>query len=421
MIFNYLVFKSKLYKPVVIHNKKFIKYSVLEKDPTFFGIQDCFLINRKKPYFYFSGTHSIPMLEKFEESPVFKKLKYFPNIDFYFYEPLTHYVSTNTKSNIPHILNINNYEDEIKSIRSKELDSISEWVEKHKLKNIRVFCTELNSDKHYSTVYPNLNLKCADVFSISHSIECNNSNKVFRKVKPEEITKKFICLSWRYDIVRHMFISYLTEKNILKDSNVSFLFKISNDKLKSNVWTSWAEFSFKHPEFFEDVLNGNTKLQNLVPLSLDVENPVAVDDQALDAAVSPSKNILHTHRPDSQYNESCISLILESRFTQPWANISEKTLNAILLRKPFIIIGAPGVLSMLKDMGFKTFNDFWDESYDNIFLNDDRLVSICNLVNKLSNMSIEEMRSMYEKMDHILEHNFKNIKKIEKFYKTLSK
>lgn len=421
MLFNYLLFKLDDYTPIVIYNKKIIKYSVLERDPTFYGTHKNFLSKRKKPYFYFCGTHSIPMLETIKNTPIFKKLKYFSNIDFYFYEPLTHYDITSNKRYVPHVLHIDNEPYEIANIRSKELDSISKWADENKITNLRVFCTDYKSDEHYQPMYSNLKLKCVDVFSVAHADACRNTNQFFQKSKSEDITKKFICLSWRYDIVRHMFISYLAEKDILKDSNVSFMFKVSNKVLKSNIWTSWRETSFKHPEFLDAVLNGNEKLQNLVPLSLDAENPIAVDDQSANASADPSKNILHTHCPHKEYNESCISLILESRFAQPWPNISEKTLNAILLRKPFIILGAPGTLSMLHDMGFKTFNEFWDESYDKTFLNTDRLVSICDLVEKLSAMSIEEMRSMYENMDHILEHNFKNIKKIEKFYKRIAK
>ena len=44
--------------------------------------------------------------------------------------------------------------------------------------------------------------------------------------------------------------------------------------------------------------------------------------------------------------------------------LSEKIFKPIYCCQPFIVFGNPGTLKELHNLGFKTFSDFWDESYD---------------------------------------------------------
>lgn len=85
--------------------------------------------------------------------------------------------------------------------------------------------------------------------------------------------------------------------------------------------------------------------------------------------------------------------------------ITEKTYILMLQRKAFIIYGQHGVLDKLHAMGFKTFNDFWDEEslkQPNI---QDRIDAICDIVEKLLKMSDSEFKQMQSDMQSILDHN----------------
>jgi hypothetical protein len=84
--------------------------------------------------------------------------------------------------------------------------------------------------------------------------------------------------------------------------------------------------------------------------------------------------------------------------------------------RPFVIAGAPGTIKMLKDMGFKTFDRWWDESYDDVVGNKERLVKLCETIDYINNFSIEEMREIYKEMTPILKHNVENFAKIEDWY-----
>ena len=44
--------------------------------------------------------------------------------------------------------------------------------------------------------------------------------------------------------------------------------------------------------------------------------------------------------------------------------LTEKIARSIVMGKPFIVLGDRGMLAELRSLGFATFSDFWDESYD---------------------------------------------------------
>jgi hypothetical protein len=103
--------------------------------------------------------------------------------------------------------------------------------------------------------------------------------------------------------------------------------------------------------------------------------------------------------------DSCINLVTESSFVGNELFLSEKILKPILSYQPFIVFGPYGYLNRLKEYGFKTFSDFWDEGYDNIESPHDRIDVLINLVRTLNNLSIEEMNELYQKTKNICIYN----------------
>lgn len=73
------------------------------------------------------------------------------------------------------------------------------------------------------------------------------------------------------------------------------------------------------------------------------------------------KNLLSLQQ---NYLTSRFSIITESQYSEPRGIISEKTFNAIVALHPFVIIGSAGSLKEIKRLGFKTFPNYFDESYD---------------------------------------------------------
>jgi hypothetical protein len=105
------------------------------------------------------------------------------------------------------------------------------------------------------------------------------------------------------------------------------------------------------------------------------------------------------------YEKTYFSIVPETLFYETGTYISEKTLKPIAHLHPFILVGRPGILKTLKSYGFKTFDEFWDESYDDIENNSDRIIKIYELIKSLITKSNEEWDEMMKKMFHILEYN----------------
>ena len=60
----------------------------------------------------------------------------------------------------------------------------------------------------------------------------------------------------------------------------------------------------------------------------------------------------------------------------------------------------------MKNDGFKTFSEFWDESYDNETDHQKRFIKIFEIIDYIESLSIEECKDMYVRMDEILKHNY---------------
>ena len=97
-------------------------------------------------------------------------------------------------------------------------------------------------------------------------------------------------------------------------------------------------------------------------------------------------------------------------------HLTEKTTRALTLGIPFIMISSPYSLKALREHGFKTFGDFWDESYDNIIDWDERYKMIESIVLQLSNYSIEKCNEIYKEMLPILKHNRNRYLELNKYW-----
>lgn len=102
--------------------------------------------------------------------------------------------------------------------------------------------------------------------------------------------------------------------------------------------------------------------------------------------------------------DSWVQVISETYFYDDYETLflSEKTFKVIASSQPFIILGNKGSLRELKKMGYRTFGDFFDESYDELD-GCDRMNAILQILKDID--KIEDKLSWFESMKDILEHN----------------
>ena len=109
----------------------------------------------------------------------------------------------------------------------------------------------------------------------------------------------------------------------------------------------------------------------------------------------------------NNYKNTYISLVTETFFYEDDYIVTEKVYKPMSHFHPFIILGSPYTLKYLRSMGFKTFGDFWDESYDEELDNDTRFEKVFNLIMYFNKIPIEELHDLYTGMIPTLKYNYK--------------
>lgn len=118
------------------------------------------------------------------------------------------------------------------------------------------------------------------------------------------------------------------------------------------------------------------------------------------------------------YNKILIDIVSESHVSGVTFYPTEKTARPMWLKKPFIVFSSVNYLEYLRQMGFRTFADFWDESYDG-YQGAERYKKILNLIDKLSAKSKAELETMYWDMQYTLDHNY-NLLKTQQYKTNIS-
>lgn len=113
---------------------------------------------------------------------------------------------------------------------------------------------------------------------------------------------------------------------------------------------------------------------------------------------------------DDVMMDSWVSVISEASYAEDTCFISEKSFKPIVGYHPFIIFGNKYSLKYLRELGYKTFSPYIDESYDELD-SWERLNAIIVSLQKIKNIPINERLNWFLQMKDILIHNFETLRK----------
>lgn len=118
--------------------------------------------------------------------------------------------------------------------------------------------------------------------------------------------------------------------------------------------------------------------------------------------------------PNKFYKSAFCNIVMESSFykedlpdtTYPRIFFTEKIEKCFTARQPFIMVGNRNSIAKLHELGFKTFGDWWDESYDGM---DDasRMITIQNIIKEISSWSLQKCEQVWREMEDVLDYNQK--------------
>jgi hypothetical protein len=104
--------------------------------------------------------------------------------------------------------------------------------------------------------------------------------------------------------------------------------------------------------------------------------------------------------------QALIYVGLETVVAPSKLHMSRISLRGIVEQRPFILLAQPGMLKFMRSLGFKTFDQFWDESYDDIVDFELRVDAIINILKTWSTLSPLEAQQQAIKMKEILDYNY---------------
>ncbi len=191
------------------------------------------------------------------------------------------------------------------------------------------------------------------------------------------LNKKFKFLSLNRRLNEHRLILLANLYNEIKDSS-----SISFDK---TMITNDANELLQNKELLE-------KYNNL-------PNNSFIDTTELNSTNG------YRHDASEPFKESLISIVTETSFFHQNDFISEKTWKPLWHFQPFIVVGRPYTLKYLKQLGYKTFDWLFDERYDEIENDMDRMDFIINEIKKVNSYTLEELNIKIKEHFSDLEHN----------------
>ena len=214
----------------------------------------------------------------------------------------------------------------------------------------------------------------------------------FQYFEPQSFNKfdkVFICynhLTSKYRSYRLHLVSNLLEQDLVKHGRVSLF-------LKDNLGT-WQD-TIKDPDSMLDP-RARVKIYKALkhrtePLVIDTVNPTGT--------LSASVNF-------DDLTSALFHVVTETVYFDPKLHLTEKVFKPIVAKRPFFLVAAPGNLAYLKSYGFKTFDHWIDESYDQEPDHYIRIEKITAEISRLCAMDRATLKQMHTEMQEVLEYNF---------------
>ncbi len=296
-------------------------------------------------------------------------------------------------------------------LNDKIIDTIHEYL---KLKDIPLRKVILqtgnaNGEKYYKEycfrkqISRGMNICCLEYFEWMVSSLIVEHQKLKRDVLPKnidytKIEKTFLCLNRVHRWHRVNLFLLWNVNDLMQDSYYTM-----NDKSNlpiglgydTDIWKNMVDVNLIHrlglsEESIDDIYK-------TLPLKID-EFIGASEMAGLYSAVDP------------YYQTSLISVVTETNFQNNDIFNTEKIFKPMVHRHPFILVGPYKTLEHLKDMGYKTFSDFWDESYDDIEDPFERLLKIVEICKDIQSWDDIKKKQFFYKSMIITNHNYALLK-----------
>jgi hypothetical protein len=299
-------------------------------------------------------------------------------------------------------------------------DSVKQAVRENKLKllfyyhegdNPNLQCQALNSQchvhqipKNYKFVTGNSAIKDLPNFVhfVDHELFYYKANFRHQPAQPLNSTrnKDFTALNRIHKWWRATAMTHLQSSNLLSNSFWSYGNVDSDDKFEDNPI--------------------EIDLLNLRQQTIDFVNhaPYTCDN------LTSNQHNNHSIMVREHVEQSYVHLVFETFFDADQSGgtfLTEKTFKPIKHGQPFVLVAPAGSLRLLRDMGYRTFENVIDSSYDSITNNTLRWAAVYDLIKQLKNQNLQKI---FDQCRSDIEHNQKvfsscGTQRLKALYKSL--
>lgn len=228
---------------------------------------------------------------------------------------------------------------------------------------------------------------------LSRPTEHTRFNRKFFPYVNQKKERLYLSFNNRPAVHRLILIGWLIKNKYITDGWVSL---IGSSAAYKDRFIRHARQSMKaqFPDFSEFFEIGVSFFDEEGPLRIELEEDDAVATAQL---------------PLEPFSKSYFSIVTESEMSGgDIERYTEKSVKALLCGHPVVILGNPFTLRTLKQLGFITFSDFWDESYDQVLDPADRLHKALGVIDQLLSMNESEFRQIMVDAWPLVEHNIRN-------------
>ena len=267
--------------------------------------------------------------------------------------------------------------------------------------------TSLLKSAGFNVPITNLNYRRASIFEKHILLHSEQRSDNLRKYKTNnELISVYY---WSHAIIARDWFRYAEHEIFQKNAKKTFL-------IYNRAWSNTREYRLK----FADLLIENNLVEHCQTTCNVVDPELGVhytDHQFKNIQWKPDNKLeiffktstAHAYSSAGfetvNYNSTNIEVVLETLFDDSRLHLTEKTLRPIACGQPFILVGTYGSLEYLRNYGFKTFGDIWDETYDLIENPQDRLIQIVSLMRQIADWDTETKHKKMQMAQQIADYN----------------
>lgn len=232
-----------------------------------------------------------------------------------------------------------------------------------------------------------------DKFKLVKDVRAMYELPMFQKLandldKTKHIEKHFGCFIGRSNVNRLIIAGHLWS-NYQNQSLITYHYNPGDDFHREHLGLEDILYHFGvNSEEFSEAIN----LIQQGPIKLDQIKQYPIDSNYNTGLCKWYKNIF-------------VDIVCETYSNGEVFFVTEKFWRAVATKTPFIIQGPQFLLRRLRDLGFRTFAQWWDEGYnEDPYLHSQK--EIKKVLSYISSLDLVQINQIYQDMQSVLDHNY---------------